>query len=193
MNRRSAEETKKRITEAAIKVFSQYGYNGATIRMIAKEAGLSVGAVYLYFKDKEELSLFLLKEKISEIERRIKEALQGPRSPLEALKRYLKTSFQFARENRELIIMHSKEQGFTFGLEIKREFFKKEMEILKGVINEGIKSGDFRECNPEEVAKLIMMLIRGFVLSVVVAPENLLDENTCFEIVLNGILKNKEV
>lgn len=189
MNRRSAEETKKRIFQSAIKVFSQYGYNGATMRMIAKEAGLSVGAVYLYFKDKEELSLFLLKEKISEIENRIKEALQGTSSPLEALKIYLKTSFQFARENRELIIMHSREQGFTFALEIKREFFKKEMELLKRLINEGIKAGDFRDCNQEEVAKLIMMLIRGYVLSVVVSPENLLDENACFEIILNGLLK----
>lgn len=66
ISRRSGYESKKRIIDAAIKVFSQYGYNGATMRMIAKEAGISVGGVYLYFRNKEELSLFLIKEKMRE-------------------------------------------------------------------------------------------------------------------------------
>jgi len=45
----------EQIREAAIKVFHKKGFNGATIEDIANEAELSVGTIYLYFKNKEEL------------------------------------------------------------------------------------------------------------------------------------------
>ncbi|GLI53047.1 MULTISPECIES: TetR/AcrR family transcriptional regulator [Thermodesulfovibrio] len=191
ISRRSGYESKKRIIDAAIKVFSQYGYNGATMRMIAKEAGISVGGVYLYFRNKEELSLFLIKEKMRELHDRISPILQDTANPGEALKEYIKKVIEFAGENRELILMHSKEHGFTFGVEIKREFFKTEKMLLKKLINEGINSGDFTECNSEEVAKLIMHILRGYVLSVVVDPENLIDPDECVKIIFNGLLKVK--
>ena len=54
MNRRSAEETRKIITDAALKMFSMSGYEGTNMRMIANEAGISVGALYLYHKSKED-------------------------------------------------------------------------------------------------------------------------------------------
>src|SRR5258708_19075831 len=49
-----------RILQAARKVFAQHGYHGATIEEIAEEAGLSNGAVYYNFANKEDLFLALL-------------------------------------------------------------------------------------------------------------------------------------
>jgi len=43
------------IVEAAIKCFSRKGFHPATMQDICKEAGLSAGAVYSYFKSKEEI------------------------------------------------------------------------------------------------------------------------------------------
>lgn len=43
------------ILEAAIKVFSKDGYEGATIDRIAKKARVSKGAVFFYYKSKDEL------------------------------------------------------------------------------------------------------------------------------------------
>src|SRR5258708_9525672 len=51
-----------RILQAARKVFAQHGYHGATIGEIADEAGLSNGAVYYNFTNKEDLFLALLDE-----------------------------------------------------------------------------------------------------------------------------------
>ncbi|HAP66486.1 MAG TPA: TetR/AcrR family transcriptional regulator, partial [Nitrospinae bacterium] len=61
MNRRTATESKESILEAAIKVFSEKGYSQTTIREVAKRAGISVGGVYIYFKNKEEIYFTLLK------------------------------------------------------------------------------------------------------------------------------------
>jgi len=49
-----------RILQAARTVFAQHGYHGATIGEIAAEAGLSNGAVYYNFANKEDLFLALL-------------------------------------------------------------------------------------------------------------------------------------
>lgn len=51
---------------AARKVFGRSGYHGATIEAIAQEAGLSNGAVYYNFANKEDLFLALLDERIDQ-------------------------------------------------------------------------------------------------------------------------------
>jgi len=50
-----SEETRKNIVEAAGKLFAGKGYDSVTMREIAKEAGCSHTAIYIYFKDKEAL------------------------------------------------------------------------------------------------------------------------------------------
>jgi AcrR family transcriptional regulator len=47
--------TRERLLEAAESVFAAKGYDGAKISDIAEEAGVSVGAVYFRFKDKDAL------------------------------------------------------------------------------------------------------------------------------------------
>src|ERR1044071_5578793 len=53
---------RRRIQEAARTVFAERGYAGASIELIAREASLSVGAIYLYFRSKEDLYVSLLEE-----------------------------------------------------------------------------------------------------------------------------------
>ncbi len=193
MNKRSGYESKKRIVESAIKVFSRYGYSGATMRMIAKEAKISIGGVYLYFKNKDELFLFLMKEKMTELDERITPIIEDTSNPTRALRDYIKAAIHSASENRELIMLHGKELGITFGIDMKKEFFEKQRILLKNLIEEGIKSGEFIPCNSEQVARLIMHIIRGYVHSIVVDPENLIDTDECVKIIFNGLLKNREV
>lgn len=48
-------ETLSKITSAALEVFAEYGYNGATMKQIAKATGFSYGLVYHYFPSKEKI------------------------------------------------------------------------------------------------------------------------------------------
>jgi len=50
------EKTKKQILDAGLKVFAVKGYHGTSISDIAKEAGVSKGLAYNYFKSKKELA-----------------------------------------------------------------------------------------------------------------------------------------
>ena len=46
-----------RIVDAALRVFAEKGYHGATIGDVVRDSGLSVGAIYTYFRGKDELFL----------------------------------------------------------------------------------------------------------------------------------------
>ena len=50
-----AEKTRKEIIESARAVFHECGVSRSTLEKIAKEAGVTRGAVYWHFKDKAEL------------------------------------------------------------------------------------------------------------------------------------------
>ncbi len=59
---------RRRIQAAAREVFAERGYAKASIEHIAKQAGLSVGAIYLYFRSKEDLYVSLLEETLAAID-----------------------------------------------------------------------------------------------------------------------------
>lgn len=54
------EERKHQILEAALHVFAQDSYHGASISSVAKRAGISKGLIYNYFKSKEEILISLV-------------------------------------------------------------------------------------------------------------------------------------
>ncbi len=70
---REKAQRKKEIINAARKIFSNKGFNSATMEEIAIEAELSPGTLYLYFKNKEELhtslSIEILKYLTNEIQK----------------------------------------------------------------------------------------------------------------------------
>ncbi len=51
---------RRQIQAAAMKVFSEKGFGKATIPDIAREAGIAVGTIYIYFQTKQEILLSIL-------------------------------------------------------------------------------------------------------------------------------------
>jgi AcrR family transcriptional regulator len=54
------ERNQQRIEDAAVRVFTRLGYHGTSVRDIAKEAGVSIGNIYNYYKSKEEIYLSVI-------------------------------------------------------------------------------------------------------------------------------------
>jgi AcrR family transcriptional regulator len=192
MNRRSAEDTKKIILDAALKTFSECGYDDASMRKIAKKAGMSVGCLYLHFKNKDELCLVMMKGHFEGFLRNVKAAIDNAKDPVDALGAYIKTSIEHTNRHRELFLTKSRKQGFTFGIKLKKAFFAEQRNYLEDVIRKGIKSGKFNQCNVKETAKIIMSVLRGFLFSMIVDPDNLFLHNECTKLLMKGLLKRNE-
>ena len=64
---RRPDERPEEILEAALTVFAERGYRPATMEAIAREAGITKGTIYLYFENKEELFVSMVREKLREL------------------------------------------------------------------------------------------------------------------------------
>ena len=60
MTKNVDQDTKRAIVEASMKLFARRGYHGTSIAQIAEATGLTKGALYWYFKGKEDLFLTVL-------------------------------------------------------------------------------------------------------------------------------------
>ena len=47
--------TREKIFDTSVKLFCEHGYEGATVRDIAREVGIKAGSIYNHFSSKEEL------------------------------------------------------------------------------------------------------------------------------------------
>lgn len=61
------EETRRRILDGARRAFAHVGYAGATVRVLESEIGLSRGAIFHHFPDKEALFLALAAQDAAEL------------------------------------------------------------------------------------------------------------------------------
>jgi len=63
--------TKEKILEASLRLFSEKGIRETTIKDIAKEVGITEGAIYRHFKSKEEIVLGLFSSYSEELYNRL--------------------------------------------------------------------------------------------------------------------------
>jgi AcrR family transcriptional regulator len=191
VNKRSGEESKKKILSAATKVFSNHGYKGASMRMIAGAANISIGGLYLYFKNKEELYTTLISNRVDDLSAETRETLKGMRDPAEALSTLISMRVEYAKKHREMILVLGREQALTFGLRAKKKFFEDQRRAIEEIVRRGIASGTFRPCDEKEVAKIIVCALRGFILSMIVEPDALFSPEECANLILTGILPKR--
>lgn len=189
MNNRSGQLTKERIMDAARKVFADYGHDRANMRLIAKSAGISVGGLYLYFKNKEDLCLTLLRESLDGFNRETREVLQGIEDPAEALRCYITFTITSAME-RKKFIFQEREQAFSFGMEMKKKFFRERREMIEDIIRDGVEKAVFRECDVAETSRIIYNLLRGFYISMFIDDEALFGAEKCLDLLMHGLMRD---
>ena len=83
-----AEETALRILEGALELFRQEGFDSATMRDIARKAGVATGAAYYYYPSKDAIVMDFYRRSCAEMQPQIEAALDGV-SGLEARLREL--------------------------------------------------------------------------------------------------------
>ena len=93
-------ETREKIRAVALALFQEKGFDGATMREVAREAGVATGAAYYYFPSKEALVLEFYARLQDEMEESLPAALEGRRDLGERLRALLDLKFGLLRPNR---------------------------------------------------------------------------------------------
>jgi TetR/AcrR family transcriptional regulator len=97
--RRTRIQTEKRevILEAALEVFSQHGFRGATIDQIAEAAGMSKPNLLYYFRSKEDIHVTLMQRLLDTWLAPLKE-LDDIGDPMTELRSYIRRKLEMARD-----------------------------------------------------------------------------------------------
>ncbi len=159
------------VLAAAKKLFMKLDYREVTMRRIAKEIGYSPGAIYLYFKNKDEILYEIHNEGFRILhESRAKALADGPKTALEKLAAGGKNYIAFALENPELyelmfimreprdyIESHQKQTGRERGV----NYIMKSYENLKESIMACKAEGYYRDVDPDLAAFFHWSLVHG--------------------------------
>ncbi len=84
LNDHAVEQNQRKIEQAALRVFTRQGYHGTSIREIADEAQVSLGNIYNYYANKEDLFVSLVRrydERMKALQREKLTPLIGPLEP----------------------------------------------------------------------------------------------------------------
>jgi AcrR family transcriptional regulator len=93
------DDRKLDLLKVAARVFSEVGYDGASMRRIAAEAELSLSGVYHYVTGKEELLFWIQYHTFDSLLRRLEESLEGMGDPRERLAAAVRNHVRHFGEN----------------------------------------------------------------------------------------------
>ncbi len=169
---RERERRRQQIMVAAKRVFSVKGFSKTTMEDIAKEAELSPGTLYLYFKNKDELyaslSLRILQYLLIRLEHVNTEKNLSPEQRIESLKEAMYDVYEFD----PLILINMFHLQSSESLknltpellaEIK-ELSRSSLEAMAKIFEEGIDKGAFVQKKPLALSDIIWSLFSGIVL-----------------------------
>ena len=149
-------KNRKAILEAALQVFSGYGFRGSTIDRIAERAGLSKPNLLYYFPSKDAIYLAVLEDTLEEWLRPLRE-LDPAGDPLEEIGRYISAKLEMARTRPEASRLFANE--ILHGAPAIGDFLagplKDLVEEKSAVITAWIRDGRLRKTDPRH---LIMMI-----------------------------------
>lgn len=136
------------LTDIAIDCFAQFGYKGTSIDRIAKAAGLTKGAIYYHFKDKEALLFAAVKNRVSQFERRVTEDLLPVENPPRALRHVTEVCLEHATKSnhrRFIVTLMVEALGNNPRLSAQfREMMQRFRSFVRGIIEVGQGQGIFR-------------------------------------------------
>jgi AcrR family transcriptional regulator len=93
------------IFRAASRVFISRGYDRATVREIAKEAGLSLGSLYSYIKTKEDILYLVFDKLTTTLRKNIRGAIEGIEDPVAQVKAALRADIETTLQYQDEILL----------------------------------------------------------------------------------------
>ncbi|MGA7078337.1 MAG: TetR/AcrR family transcriptional regulator [Terriglobales bacterium] len=149
---------------AAVAEFAENGIAGARTDAIARAARVNKALLYYYFKDKDALYEAVLDHVFSGLRARVMPVLDSQLPPRQKMLEYLGTYFDYIAANPRFPRVVQGEwvrsgAGAVRMQRIAKEYFRPIFEKLVGVLQEGIRAGEFRPVNPMDFVPSVAAVI----------------------------------
>jgi AcrR family transcriptional regulator len=159
--RRSQKEaTRQRVIAAARDLFDTHGYQGTTIREIARHAQVSVGSVFTTFASKGEILSEVMEARLDPLYAEIDRVMPHVRgSTADRLRTMFAVHFEFEAQHVRLFMSHIAAAYDWTLAEGARPYGRNArlQEVIRQTLADGMAEGDVRsDIDPQDVIDLLM-------------------------------------
>lgn len=141
------QEKREAVADAAFELFLKEGFHRTTTRDIARRAGVSAGAPFTYFRDKEDILLYIISKEqdraeeqlVEALSRQIAEATRTGADPEEVLATVL-TTFLRAIDTMRRFILLAYQETKSLNTDARQPLIERERR-LQAIIGEAIQYG----------------------------------------------------
>ncbi|MGC3977066.1 MAG: TetR/AcrR family transcriptional regulator [Paludibacteraceae bacterium] len=159
----SFSKTKKKLIDVARELFAVKGKREVTMNDIAESSNKGRRTLYTYFKNKEEVYEAVIENELYNIIESLRQVSQKDIDPYDKLKEHI------------IVHLDTMKKAVTRNGTLRADFFrdisevertrkkidKAELELIKGILREGVKTEEFRNMNVEIISIIILYALKG--------------------------------
>lgn len=149
------------ISQAALEVLKQHGYEGLTMDRVAELAGVAKGSIYHYFRNKQALVTHMFEQIIAPAVERSEQIMAQATPALEKLQAMVKMWLEYFSQHRSLFDFLFREPAvreLCFASQRTKNITA--VERFSTILRQGMAEGIFRPVIPEFVAEMIIGAIQ---------------------------------
>lgn len=156
--------TAQEVRRAAVRLFAEHGYAAVSMRQIAREVGVQVGALYLYTPDKQSLLADMM---IDHLEALLAawgaETQDETDTPTARLERFVRFHIRYHLTRVDDVFVAYMElrnltpENFTRVERLRRLYET----VAEDILQDGIQSGEFRLADPRIAALALIAMLTG--------------------------------
>ena len=185
---------RRRILDAAVRVFARHGYHGARVGDIATEAGVAHGLLYHYFSSKDEVLETVFRDNFGELLERFR-AVESSDEPAPAkLAGIAKILLRTWRNDPDLVTVMVRDVARSARLQVQVAEVREAFAIVQRVVEQGQADGTFRKDLDARLASWIVYggleeVLTGWVLGQLPDGDEEVAraERTAIELALGGL------
>jgi AcrR family transcriptional regulator len=187
------------ISDAALKVFREHGYNKTRMADIAQMAGMGKGTLYEYFKDKGDILMFAFDQYFSVFSEGVLKAMKEKTKPSEKILSLIDFALRHAAEWEDHCAIYVDYFGAARSEERKRlslsSIYAEMKDILENLIKEAQSANEIDEkFDPGAVAELLLSIYDGIILHEIFVGQRInmdLTRKTATSLITRGLIIGK--
>ena len=157
------DQTKDKILAVAARMFGKYGFQKTTVDEIARTAHKAKGSVYYYFKSKEELFLAVVTQEINVLKSELTRVIVDSQDATGMIKNYLLNRMTLMKDavNYHESLKADFVDDFGFLTECREDFTRFEIDLMKAVLDRGIRENAFQIKDTQATAHVIILAMKA--------------------------------
>jgi len=188
-------KTKDEISDIAMSVFIEKGYDKTRLKDISQLTNQSRTSLYKYFKNKDEIFIYSMNKILDNLREDFSPIVKNKRlSAVNKIKEIIKIVLKDYCKQKNMLLM-------LFDVMIKIRMQKRKIlpdldertqrliTIFKDILEEGIKQGEIKEIDINGMSFLLFSFIRAYIVQITISDDISINRATeSFFVLIDGLL-----